>query len=79
MFTPDESNLTPYQKAQNAVEYEIGRNGLEYVDNVRIAREGDEAAWKQYHRQIEQGCCGFFDTTVVIDGVKWYIGCNHGH
>lgn len=66
-------------KVVEALYYEIHRNDLEYADNYRIAKRDD--AWQRaaYDEAISRGCCGSFDTVVVVDDVKWMVGCNYGH
>lgn len=77
-YTPDESGMTAREKAINALHYHIGREDLEYVDNMRVARK-NHREFQQYLDQQRKGCCGSFDIEVWIDGEKWAIGCNYGH
>jgi hypothetical protein len=78
-YTADESGMTGFQKTLNALFYEIGRNDLEYADNLRIARRDDQRQFESYLKKQKEGCCGSFDTCVSIDGIEWLIGCNYGH
>lgn len=68
----------PVQVMQD-LEYEIARNELECVDNFRFARFGNDQEEEAYDKQRARGCCGEFDVTTKVDGVKWMIGCNYGH
>lgn len=70
--------LVPLQVIQD-LEYEIARNELECTDNFRFARFGNSEEENAYDKQKTKGCCGFFDVTTKVDGVKWMIGCNYGH
>jgi hypothetical protein len=49
------------------------------IDNVRFAFVDDREAMLQYEEHQRQGCCGFFDTEVLVDGKPAMIGCNFGH
>jgi hypothetical protein len=49
------------------------------IDNGRFAWADDPKEVEKYHKQADNGCCGFFDTEVVIKGRKALIGCNYGH
>lgn len=79
MYNPDESQMTDREKALNELFYQIGKEGLEYVDNIRVALANDTIEFKEYDKKASQGCCGSFDTTVIINGDVYMIGCNHGH
>ena len=49
-------------------------------DNYRVARLGDKEQLKQYGRQYNNGCCGFYDEVHTgPDGNRYYIGFNYGH
>lgn len=39
-----------------------------YDDNHRYAEVGNHVQEQQYEKQRSKGCCGFYDTTVVIKG-----------
>lgn len=54
-------------------------NSKSYADNFRLAIEGNQYLMNAYKRQAAKGCCGFLDQCVVIDGIKFYYGCNFGH
>ena len=59
--------------------YEIARHNLEYADNYRAAIKGNHESEQDYNAVIKRGCCGRFDTTTVINGITYMIGCNYGH
>lgn len=61
------------------LDYEVGRNGLEYTDNYRAFRWRDGFMKQQYKYRERKGCCGSFETSTTYDGDRWIIGCNHGH
>lgn len=49
------------------------------VDNYRFAFKDDPAQMKEYERRQYDGCCGFYEKLVSIDGRLALIGCNYGH
>jgi len=49
------------------------------VDNERFAYFDDPAAMQAYADQLKQGCCGFFDENIEVNGRPAKIGCNFGH
>lgn len=51
------------------------------VDNYRVARVGNTCQERRYKRQVEKGCCGFFDTIEICrhDGKAYKLGFNYGH
>lgn len=49
------------------------------VDNERYAYLDDDLARARYYDQQDQGCCGFFDADIIVDGRPAMIGCNYGH
>lgn len=49
------------------------------VDNYRFAFEDDSAAQDRYNTAVNEGCCGFFDRTILVAGKSARIGCNFGH
>ncbi|KZX57770.1 hypothetical protein A3709_19295 [Halioglobus sp. HI00S01] len=67
------------KQALEDIQYEIDRHDLEYADNFRWYQEGDEEGEIAYNEAAESGCCGSFNTTTMINGQKWFIGCNYGH
>lgn len=52
----------------------------EYVDNIRLARQGD-ADCAEYEEIRQGGCCGFMDTEFGPSpgGHTYLYGFNHGH
>ena len=78
-YNPDESGMTPSAKALNALYYEIGRQGFEHVDNLRVAQANKFRQRIIYNKTLSRGCCGYFDSRVTVDGIEFLIGCNYGH
>jgi hypothetical protein len=75
-------SIPEYESQEEAFAAEF--EGLEYVDNQRIAIVGDDGEMAKYVEQMRKGCCGSFDTVVSIKyGETYYlphlIGCNYGH
>lgn len=54
-------------------------DGVECVDNERIAYLDDLDSLDLYIKRLDAGCCGFHDVDVVIAGRKGYAGLNYGH
>lgn len=62
-----------YHKIFNSKEYE-------YNDNFRICKIGDSKSEDAYNKAQKNGCCGFFDETMVLPSkTKIKIGFNYGH
>lgn len=51
----------------------------ENVDNYRFAFKDDPAQMEEYFKRQYDGCCGFYEKVVRIDGRLALIGCNYGH
>jgi hypothetical protein len=49
------------------------------VDNYRFANDDDRESLGHYDALLLDGCCGFHDETVEVNGVRWYFGFNYGH
>ena len=49
------------------------------VDNYRFTFINDDRGMAKYREQQYDGCCGFFDAQIKIDGRDALIGCNYGH
>lgn len=77
------ANNFPFNKVPDQVfldlEYEVAKAELDYADNYRAYRYHDNYLRKEYKQAWSQGCCGYFETSTTVDGVKWIIGCNYGH
>jgi hypothetical protein len=52
---------------------------LEYNDNFRFCFLDDPAGRTEYEYRRNQGCCGYFDAEIIVDGRPAKIGCNYGH
>lgn len=79
MFDNMQEQLKRYPKAVAELRYQIDAHDLEYADNWRVAKRDDAFQRLAYDEAISFGCCGSFDTVVVIDGEEFLIGCNYGH
>jgi len=73
------NNETHHQKAHRRLSQEILIQDLECVDNCRIARKNDSNEVNAYEEARSEGCCGFFDMEILVDGEVFLIGCNYGH
>lgn len=49
------------------------------IDKHRFAYLDRPAQLKRYERIQSEGCCGFFDKIVIVNGRPAKIGCNFGH
>lgn len=49
------------------------------VDNYRFANVENSDEVEAYERLQERGCCGSYDTVVMIGEDITMIGCNYGH
>jgi hypothetical protein len=79
MFDNMQEQLKRYPKAVAELRYQIDAHDLEYADNWRVAKRDDSFQRVFYDEAAQGGCCGSFDTVVVIDGEEFLIGCNYGH
>lgn len=62
-----------------ALEDDIEEKDLEYADNYRAYRISDKFLLAEYGEAESHGCCGYYSSTVVVDGEEWMYGCNYGH
>lgn len=76
--------INQYESEAEAFDAEF--EGLDYVDNQRLAVIGDDGEMVRYVEQMRKGCCGSIDTVVSIkvgENHTYYalhlIGCNYGH
>ncbi len=51
----------------------------EYVDNFRYCQKRNPLQEYFYKKSFESGCCGFYDSNLVINEVEYKIGFNYGH
>ena len=49
------------------------------VDNYRFTYVDDPIGESLYESISLEGCCGFFDEEIMINGRLAKIGCNYGH
>jgi hypothetical protein len=73
------NNETPHQKAHRRLSQEILIGDFECVDNCRIALKSDPKEMADYEAARADGCCGFYDQEILVDGEVYLIGCNYGH
>lgn len=60
-------------------ERKVKENDMDYCDNFRVADLNVEEQIKFYKKMQSQGCCGFFDEIIEIEGKTIMIGWNFGH
>ena len=75
---PGETIIYP-DGVMEALDYQVGRNDLEYADNYRAFRDKDNFLKDSFLAKESTGCCGFFEDAVTVNGEKWIVGCNYGH
>jgi hypothetical protein len=51
----------------------------DFHDMFRFSFIDDREGMKKYREIRRDGCCGFFDVRVRVDGRRARIGCNYGH
>lgn len=58
------------------LDYEVGRNGLEYADTYRATPI--DQGYAEHAQKV--GCCGVYETHHKCrSGNMYYLGCNYGH
>ncbi len=73
LYTPSFNTRT------EAFAWLVGQMDESCVDNFRFAYKGDSKGMEVYNELIDQGCCGFFDQDIIVNGQPAVIGCNYGH
>ena len=53
--------------------------GYDCMDNERFAFLDEPKQVELYEKWQSQGCCGFHDETILVNGKLAKIGCNYGH
>jgi hypothetical protein len=48
-------------------------------DNYRFAFADNYWEMVYYEAQQDDGCCGYFDKKILVQGRPAWIGCNYGH
>lgn len=51
----------------------------EYIDNYRFAFQDEHWSMSAYSKALSEGCCGYFDEEIMVNGRLATIGCNFGH
>lgn len=72
-------NIQKFDTEQDAFDWMHEKVNDGCIDNNRLAYTDDEDAVILYDKATDHGCCGFFDTLVIINGRDAMIGCNFGH
>jgi hypothetical protein len=54
----------------------IDKEELDCADNFRVQPAYNIKAYKETQAK---GCCGFMDTSIIVNQRKYLIGCNYGH
>ena len=75
----DVQPLPTFSTIQDANEWMDEQVDDPYQDNYRFAFTDDEGEMANYEHKQSTGCCGSFDSEVIVDGRKAWIGCNYGH
>ena len=75
---PGETIIYP-DEVMEALDYEVGRNDLDFADNYRAFRDRDNFLKNSFLEKESTGCCGGFETAVTVNGERWIVGCNFGH
>jgi hypothetical protein len=53
---------------------------LDYMDNIRIARNNNIIELYAYDLKKAKGCCGRRDIVYTCQtGTQYLVGCNYGH
>jgi len=78
----DYTDLTPQQ--QNAVDQWMAENdpdgySFDCADNHRYAVVGNQEQVDRYYELQSNGCCGFVDVELEVDGQTLLFGFNYGH
>lgn len=79
MFDNMQELMKHNPKVVAELEYQIEAHDLECAANRRIAKRDDSWQRVAYDEAASFGCCGSFNTVVVVDDVEWIVGCNYGH
>ncbi len=63
----------------NKIKKIANKNKFEYADNFRYCQVGNPLQEYFYKKAFDGGCCGFYDSNLVINEVEYKIGFNYGH
>lgn len=79
-FNPvDPVAINLIQKLCLYCEQEKNQGGYDYIDNYRVAISGNQEQETRYKEIKSNGCCGFYDNKIMIEGIEFLIGWNYGH
>lgn len=71
--------LIDFHSKEDAEEWMVSKVDDQCIDNYRFAFLDDEGALSKYAADQNDGCCGFYDAEITINGRIATIGCNYGH
>lgn len=75
----DNEQLPSFDTLADALDWMFGVVDDECIDNTRFARVGNDVEEASYVAAVHDGCCGSYDTQVLIAGEQYLVGCNYGH
>jgi hypothetical protein len=75
----DEYRASIPEEVWNHIRDIIRDGDYECADSLRAAWVGDAATEAWYADIRDGGCCGFVDREVLVEGVPFLVGFNHGH
>lgn len=70
---------TSFATEKDAEEYMYAQADDECIDNYRFSYKDDPIALQRYDAAVQEGCCGFYDADITVNGRDAVIGCNYGH
>lgn len=71
--------MESFNSREDAIEWMLKEVRDHCVDNYRFAAEDNSEEVAKYIDRQDRGCCGSFDSVVLINNVRTMIGCNYGH
>lgn len=72
-------DVKSFDNINDAADWMVAEVNDPCIDNIRFAFEDDAVECEKYAAQVLDGCCGFFDKIIIVDGKRASIGCNYGH
>lgn len=51
----------------------------ENADNFRYAEIGNDLQELIYKEKKRDGCCGYYDEVITVEGIDYIVGFNYGH
>lgn len=71
--------MNEFASVDDAIEWAVTNVDDPCVDNIRFSFIDDDEAMNKYGIAQDNGCCGFFDEEVIVNGKPAIVGCNYGH